>query len=228
MMDDISDIKGKMIARLRQDYKGKKGLESRIETLNLYEANAEKIKKINIKETFGFYKQLKDGTEGKILMFPDIEEMHTDERHVQSWVDYSTFDAEITYFLRETLSYQLCQLKTGEEDMLDMSGLYSKYWLPFGELLTDMERIGFKIDLDYLKQIELMAKRDQIEYEQNFMQWVHSIQEDAQEFNPSSVQQLQQLLFAPFNKKKSDQTPEGEFEFAQVREFRVENTSVRA
>lgn len=60
------------------------------------------------------------------------------------------------------------------------------------------------------------------------MQWVHSIQEDAQEFNPSSVQQLQQLLFAPFNKKKgssSDQTSEGEF--AQVREFRVENTSVR-
>ena len=47
------------------------------------------------------------------------------------------------------------------------------------------------------------------------MQWVHSIQDDAQEFNPSSVQQLQQLLFAPFNKKKaSDQTGEGEFEFA--------------
>lgn len=160
MGDDISEIKRQMIANLRQDFKGKKGCEGKLETLNLYEAHADKIKKINIKETFGFYKQLKDGTEGKILMFPDIEEMHTDERHVRSWVDYSTFDAEITFFLRETLSYQLCQLKTGEEDMLDMSGLYTKYWLPFGELLTDMERTGFKIDLDYLKQIELMAKRD--------------------------------------------------------------------
>jgi hypothetical protein len=26
-----------------------------------------------LKETFGFYRQLKDGTQGKILMFPDIE-----------------------------------------------------------------------------------------------------------------------------------------------------------
>lgn len=57
--------------------------------------------------------------------------------------------------------------------MIDMSGLYSKYWLPFGELLTDMERIGFKIDVGYLKDIELTAERDKIQYEQNFMNWVH-------------------------------------------------------
>lgn len=75
-----------------------------------YQKYADKITKINIKETFGFYKQLKDGTEGKILAFPDIEEMHTDPRHVTSWVEYSTFDAEITYFLRETLAYELCKL----------------------------------------------------------------------------------------------------------------------
>lgn len=31
--------------------------------------------------------------------------------------------------------------------------LYSKYWLPFGELLTDMEREGFKIDTDHLKVV---------------------------------------------------------------------------
>ena len=134
-------------------------------TLDFYQSHADKIKKINIKETFGFYKQLKDGTEGKILMFPDIEEMHTDERYVRSWVDYSTFDAEITYFLREALAHKLTQLKTGEEEMADMSELYAKYWLPFGELLTDMERVGFKIDVGYLKEIELTAERDKIEYE---------------------------------------------------------------
>jgi DNA polymerase-1 len=114
---------------------------------------AKKIKKINIKETFGFFKQLKDGTEGKILMFPDIEEMHTNERFVQPWVEYSVFDAEITYFLRETLSYNLCKMRTNEEDMNNMFDLYIKYWLPFGELLTDMEREGFKVDIDYLKTI---------------------------------------------------------------------------
>lgn len=179
MEKDIGEVRDKIIDQMRQDYNGKPECEDKLKTLNLYESHSEKIKKINIKETFGFYKQLKDGTEGKILMFPDIEEMHTDERHVESWVDYSTFDAEITYFLRETLSYHLCQLKTNEEDMIDMSGLYSKYWLPFGELLTDMERIGFKIDVGYLKDIELTAERDKIQYEQNFMNWVHKTQEDA-------------------------------------------------
>jgi len=40
--------------------------------------------------------------------------------------------------------------------------LYTKYWLPFGELLTDLERTGFKVDVEYLKEIELMAERDKI------------------------------------------------------------------
>ena len=98
-------------------------------------------------------------------MLPDIEEMHTDEKHVTSWVEYSTFDAEITYFLRETLAHQLCMLQTNEEGMKDMSELYAKYWLPFGELLTDMEREGITVDVAYLKEIELTAERDKIEYE---------------------------------------------------------------
>lgn len=86
-------------------------------------------------------------------MFPDIEEMHTDERFVAKWVEYGCFDAEITYFLRETLAKQLSQLKTVEEDMGDNLALYTKYWLPFGELLTDMEQTGFLIDVDHLKKI---------------------------------------------------------------------------
>jgi DNA polymerase I-like protein with 3'-5' exonuclease and polymerase domains len=40
--------------------------------------------------------------------------------------------------------------------------LYTKYWLPFGELLTDMERRGIKIDIDYLKRIQLEAERDKL------------------------------------------------------------------
>ena len=107
----------------------------------------------NIKETFGFYRELKSGEVGKILMFPDIEEMHTNPKYVDKWVEYACFDAEITYFLRETLSKLLCRLKTAEEGMEDNLTLYRKYWLPFGELLTDMERNGFKLDVNYLKKI---------------------------------------------------------------------------
>jgi DNA polymerase-1 len=56
-----------------------------------------------------------------------------------------------------------------------MGALYAKYWLPFGELLTDMERIGIKIDLNHLKEAELTAVKDKIEYEQKFLEWVHKI-----------------------------------------------------
>ena len=78
--------------------------------MEFYKQHCEKTKKINIKETFGFHKELKDGTEGKILQFPDIAEMHTNPKYVIDWVNYSTFDAEITFFLREALSYKLAQL----------------------------------------------------------------------------------------------------------------------
>lgn len=56
-------------------------------------------------------------------------------------------------------------MMTQEEGMHDMLELYSKYWLPFGELLTDMERTGIKVDVEYLKEIQMMAEKDKIEYE---------------------------------------------------------------
>jgi hypothetical protein len=37
--------------------------------------------------------------------------------------------------------------------MGDNLALYTKYWLPFGELLTDMEQTGFLIDVEHLKKI---------------------------------------------------------------------------
>lgn len=41
------------------------------------------------------------------------------------------------------------------------------------------------------------------ELEQDFIKWIHSIQPSLIEFNPGSVQQLQQLLFAPCYRKIS-------------------------
>ena len=141
-------------------------------TIDIYEQYCRKTKKINIVQTFGFYRQLKTGSSGKILMFPDIEEMHTNPKYIEKWVEYSCFDAEITYFLRELLSRQLCQLKTEEEGMGDNLTLYTKYWLPFGELLTDMERVGIAVDVEYLRELQLRAKKDRIEHEDKFTKWV--------------------------------------------------------
>ena len=52
--------------------------------------------------------------------------------------------------------------------MEDNLTLYTKYWLPFGELLTDMERVGIAVDKDYLRTLQLRAIKDKavtVEYE---------------------------------------------------------------
>jgi len=84
--------------------------QSKKQSLHVYNTHFNKKTKMNVKDTFGFYKKLKNGEQGKVLLFPDIEEMHTDSQYVEKWVEYSCFDAEITYFLRESLAKKLCQL----------------------------------------------------------------------------------------------------------------------
>ena len=155
--------------------------------MKFYEENFSRIKKIDINSTFGFYKKLANGEMGKILMMPDLELMHCSEEFIPDWVEYSCFDAEILYFLRETLSYQLVQIKTKEEMMGDNLTLYMKYWRPFGELLTDMERTGFKMDRDHLRNCELVAMKDSEQHQNKFLDWVYSTQEDASDFNASSI-----------------------------------------
>lgn len=78
------------------------------------------------------------------------------------------------------------KLKTEEEQMEDNLTLYSKYWLPFGELLTDMERTGIAVDTDYLRSLQLRAMKDRVEHEDKFTRWVQTVQPDAREFNASS------------------------------------------
>ena len=57
------------------------------------------------------------------------------------------------------------------------------------------------------------------------------MQPDCSEFNPNSVQQMQQLLFAPFNKKgklptsEQRQDPNYQWDFPPERSFVVENNA---
>ena len=54
------------------------------------------------------------------------------------------------------------QWKEGTETT--MWDFYKEWWLPFGELLTEMEKEGIKVNTDYLKAIEQTAEKD---YEEN-------------------------------------------------------------
>ena len=59
--------------------------------------------------------------------------------------------------------------------MEDNLTLYTKYWLPFGELLTDMERVGIAVDKAYLRTLQLRAIKDKAEHEDRFTRWVQSV-----------------------------------------------------
>ena len=96
--------------------------------------------------------------------------------------------------------------------MGDMLTLYMKYWRPFGELLTDMEKQGIMIDREHLRRCELQAINEAAEHENTFLAWVYSTQEDAADYNASSVQQMQQLLFAPYAKKMKQSPKKGKKE----------------
>ena len=147
--EEISQAKEGLIRYLKEANSNNPEI---LKNLELYKQQFQKTHKIDIKNTFAFYKKLKSGEDGKILQFPDIEDLHTNEKYIKKWVEYATFDAEITYFLREPLAKILSQLEIPNyENMNNLYQLYCKYWLPFGEILTEMEREGFKIDLHYLE-----------------------------------------------------------------------------
>jgi DNA polymerase I-like protein with 3'-5' exonuclease and polymerase domains len=38
-----------------------------------------------------------------------------------------------------------------------------------------MERRGIKVNVDYLKQIQLKAEKDKKNYEESFLQWVYKV-----------------------------------------------------
>ena len=133
---------------------------------------------------------------------PSIIEMHTSADLLPKWIHYGTLDAEATFYLREVLINELKKYRVDFEDMTNLWDFYIKYWLPFGELLTEIEREGIRVNLDYLQKAEQQALKDIQAFKENFNNWVQSTQEDAYEFNPSSTQQLQQLLYAPFRRVK--------------------------
>jgi DNA polymerase I len=183
-----------------------------LEKINVYELfNEKQLKKIDMKSLFQFKKTLANGDEGKSFIMPDIEQLHTNSKFVHNWVTYSVLDAEVTYYLRDMFQLLLQSLPTKTYTHINPVGdkfknnydLYLNFWRPFGELMTDMERNGIKIDVEYLRKIQESAESDIKQAEQNFIRWVRSIQPEALEFNPGSTAQMQQLLFGPCKRRLS-------------------------
>ncbi len=67
----------------------------------------------------------------------------------------------------------------------------------FGEVLTDMERRGIRVDAkDYLAGVEVQARKDRKEHVAAFRKWAHNmIGIDGIAINPASSTQLGTFLF---------------------------------
>ncbi len=157
--------------------------------------------KTSMKELFGVAKLKKDGSASKVKVIPDLLDLQYDEKFRADWIDYSARDALATWWVRYELEKQLKKMPWVIDGVLkgNMFDFYDQYWRDFGELLTDMERNGIKVDTkNHLRQAEIRAREERSKMEQMFMDWAHEKCSQAQYLNIASTAQLQQLLFGHY------------------------------
>uniref|UniRef100_A0A7N0TZ66 DNA-directed DNA polymerase n=1 Tax=Kalanchoe fedtschenkoi TaxID=63787 RepID=A0A7N0TZ66_KALFE len=153
------------------------------------------IGKVSMKTIFGRKKVKKDGSEGKVVCIPPVEELQRDER--KPWICYSALDSISTLKLYESLRNKL----ENRDWMMDgcrkgtMLDFYEVYWQPFGELLVKMETEGMLVDREYLSEIEKVAIAEQKVAADRFRKWASRLCPDAALMNVGSDTQLRQLFF---------------------------------
>jgi hypothetical protein len=167
-----------------------------------------KFAKTKMKELFGVAKLKKDGEESKIKELPDLRVLQNDPATRDRWIEYSARDAVATWWLRERLVQKLRAMhwnvngvklpKIGREDP-NMYHFYMRYLKDFGELLTDMERNGIKLDTTgHLKRAEEAARIERDRLEKVFLDWARDFCSDIDHINIASSAQMQQLFFGEY------------------------------
>ncbi|KAL0051060.1 hypothetical protein WJX82_001248 [Trebouxia sp. C0006] len=188
--------------------------------------------KTGMKTLFGKKNIKKDNTEGKLTVLPAVEDLQTDEATRARWIDYSAYDAKATWQLCQALRKELkarpcvmdarvqqaVQQATGLKND-EMYEMYGKYWLPFGLLLTDMEKEGMSVNREHLRAAEVQAEEDQKKAMGRFRRWASSKVPGAENMNVGSGAQIRQLLFAGVQNQKPDK---GSLELERV--FKAPNT----
>lgn len=172
--------------------------------------------KISMKKIFGKRNIKKDGTEGKLIILPPIEELQSSEHTRWDWINYSAYDAKATWDLHEALVLKLMDIQTSpDRDVykayLDSNirinslwDIYSQIWRPFGNLLTDLEAFGVAIDVNHLVEAEERAKQEEAKSKAIFREWAASKVPDARYMNVGSSSQVVQLLFAGAKNRNKD------------------------
>lgn len=177
-----------------------------------------KRRKQPMKEIFGIKRLRKDGSEGLLVDMPPVEVMQRDPRHRAKWIKYSCYDAQGTWMIREELAKRLRKMS-----WINKTNLYDYYWMhmrPFGEVLTDMERRGIRVDAkDYLANVEIQARADKERHVETFRQWAaKKIGADGLALNTASSVQLATFLFGGAENEKTKEKSEKERTFKVSRD----------
>lgn len=190
------------------------GLEA-LTTELLKDTDEEATSKKSMKELFGVPRVRKDGTEGSLVDIPPVEVMQRDPKHRGKWIDYSCKDAKGTWLIRKKLQTMLENMSWFESK--NLYDYYVMHMRPFGEVLTDMERRGIRVDArDYLAKVEVQAREDRKHHSEEFRKWAEKyIGPDGLALNPASAIQLQTFLFGGAANEKSREVTE------KIRVFKV-------
>uniref|UniRef100_A0A803LSZ9 DNA-directed DNA polymerase n=1 Tax=Chenopodium quinoa TaxID=63459 RepID=A0A803LSZ9_CHEQI len=175
--------------------------------------------KISMKSIFGKRKAKKDGSLGKTVSLPSVEELQREER--LPWICYSSLDSMSTLKLYESLKSKLSKMPWIMEGNYrgNMLNFYENYWQPFGRLLVQMETEGMLVDRAYLSEVEKVAIAQQQVAADRFRNWTSKYCPDARYMNVGSDAQLRLLLFGGICNRKNH----NEF-LPTEKKFKVPNT----
>ena len=217
MWNEGIDVKGlggdtMHMARLMDTSRQKQGKKYSLESLT---EDLTGRRKKPMKEIFGENRLRKDGTEGNIVDIPPVEVMQRDPKYRKKWIDYSTYDAQGTWLVRQELEKRLKSMEWLKGmNLFDYYFMHMRY---FGEVLTDMERRGVRVDAhDYLASVEKQAREDREHHLHVFREWAYKmIGPHGRAMNPASSAQLSTFLFGGAENSKTKQPTE------RVRSFKV-------
>ena len=177
-------------------------------------------RKTPMKELFGVKRTRKDGTDGLLVDIPPMEVLQRDPHFRAEWIKYSCYDAEGTWLLRLNLQ-QLLQ-NTKWQQGKNLFEYYEMFMRVFGEVLTDMERRGIRVDAkEYLAGVEVQARKDRAHHMEVFRQWAaKKIGTHGLALNPASATQLSTFLFGGADNTKTKEPTE------KVRTFKVPSNEI--
>jgi len=142
-----------------------------------------------------------------------MEHLQTSPDSRDLWIQYSSKDAIATWWVYASLEQKLRMMPWVVDGGSKLGHLFEFYWQylrRFGELLTDMEAEGIKVDTaGHLKKAEVLAKEERAKMERIFLQWAAKHCPDAKYINTASSTQIQQLFFGHYESADSGSAGKG-------------------